>query len=166
MSVANRTYMVDSGLVAISGTSAVPSLYIAPTSANDLVICRIKVAVESAASQGASPSTNNSIFFSLNTVTGTKAAGAAVTPKQLSGTTLAANTVFSSGSTGITGLTQTTEWWGQTLALSAGSWAEDGYTNEGLEIPLAASSISSFYYLAAAGAGTSLSARIQVWFTE
>jgi hypothetical protein len=166
MSVLNRTYMADSGLVAISGTSAVPSFYFGPTSTNDLVIMRIKVQVEATSSQSASPSTNNSILFQLSTVTGTVGGGASITPKQLSGTTLAANTVTTSGSTSLTGLTQTTEIWPQAIALSAGAWAEDSYENTGLEIPLAASSKSCFYYTAAAGAGSNLSARIMVWFTE
>jgi hypothetical protein len=167
MSVLNRTYAVDSTLIATTGTSAYAALYIAPTSTNDLVICRIKVQVEATSSQSASPSTNNSILFQLSTVTGSKAGGGAVTPKQISGTTLAANTVFSSAaSAAITGLTQTTEYWQNTIALSAGSWAEDAYENTGLEIPLAASSLSCFYFTTASGAGSNLSARITVTFVE
>lgn len=166
MAVLNRTYMADSGLVAISGTAAVPMFYIAPTATNDLVICKIVVSVEATANQSASPSTNNSILFQLSKVTGTKAGGSAVTPKQLSGTALAANTVFSSGSTALTGLTQSTEIWSKSIALSAGAWAEDSYENTGLEVPLAASSISAFYFITASGAGSNLSAKIQVWFTE
>jgi hypothetical protein len=166
MSVLNRTYTADSGLIATSGTSPVPAFYIAPTTTNDLVICRIKVQVEATSSQSASPSTNNSILFQLSTVTGTKAGGAAITPKQIAGTVLTANTVFSSGSTAITGLTQTTESWQNTIALSAGAWAEDAYENTGLEIPLAASSLTCFYFTTASGAGSGLAARITVTFTE
>ena len=167
MSVLNRTYMADSGLVAISGTSAVPALYLSTPATADLVICKIMVSVEATSTQSASPSTNNSIFFSLNTVTGTVGGGAAVTPKQTSGSgALAARSTWESGSTTLTGLTQTTEWWPQTLALSAGSWAAQDETNTGLEIPVPISSTLAFYYIAASGAGSNLSARIVAWFTE
>jgi len=166
MTVLNRTYYASSGLVALSGTTPLPALYIAPTSTNDLVIARIKVAVVATSSQAASPSTNNSAYITLNTVTGSVGGGAAVTPRQQSGTTLAANTVFKSGSTALTGLTQSTELWGQDLAESAGAWGEDAYENAGTEIPLAASSLSCFYVSTPVSAGSGLSARIQVWFVE
>lgn len=166
MSVLNRTYTADSGLIAIGVTTAVPAFYIAPTATNDIVICRIKVQVEATSNQSASPSTNNSILFQLSTVTGAVGGGASITPKQVSGTTLAANTVFKSGSTALTGLTQTTEFWQNAIALSAGAWAEDAYENTGLEIPLPASSLSCFYFTAASGFGSNLSARITVTGVE
>ena len=166
MTVLNRTYLADSGLITLAATTAVPAFYIAPTSTNDLVIARINVQVEATGAQSASPSTNTSILFQLSTVTGSVGGGAAITPKQISGTALAANTVWKSGSTTLTGLTQTTEFWDKAIALSAGSWAEDAYENTGLEIPLAASSLSCFYFTCAGGYGASLAARIQVWFTE
>lgn len=166
MPTLNRIYMADSGLIATSGTSPVPALYIAPTALNDLVISRIKVAVEATANQAASPSTPNSILFQLSKVTGTKGGGAAVTPTQISGVGLAANTVFSSGSTALTGLAQSTELWPQPLGLTAGAWAEDTYENTGLEIPLGPSTQTCFYFTTASGPGAGLAARIVVWFAE
>ena len=167
MSVLNRTYYASSGLVAVSGTSAVPALYVSTPATADLVICKILVAIESTSAQSASPSTNNSILFTLNTVTGSVAGGAAVTPHQQPGaSSLAARSTWTSGSTALTGLTQSTDWWGQPIALSAGSWAAQDETNTGLEIAVPISSTLCFYYLAASGAGSNLAAKIEAWFTE
>ncbi len=162
-----RQYSVDSTLVSVGSTSATPALYIAPTSTNDLNISRIKVSVEATSTQSASPSTNNSIFFSLNKVTGSKGGGGAVTPTPLGASALAANTVWSSAqSAAITGLTQGVEYWGQTLALSAGAWAEDSYENTGLEINIPASGQFCFYFIAASSAGSNLAVRIIPVFSE
>jgi hypothetical protein len=159
-----RGYEVDSGLISISGTTAVPALYIAPTSTNDVNIVRIKVSVEAVSSPA--PPSNGSVFFSLNTTTGTKAGGASVIPSKIGPSSLAANTVFSSGSTALTSLTQSTELWGGVVPFTAGAWAEDTYENTGLEINLAASSTSSFYFIAPSGAGSGCSARIICWIAE
>lgn len=159
-----RGYEIDSGLISISGTSLVPALYIAPAASADCNIVRIKVSVEAVSSPA--PPSNGSIFWSLNTVTGTKGGGASVTPSKLGSSGLAANTVFSSGSTALTSLTATTELWGGVIPFTAGAWAEDTYENTGLEINLAASSTSSFYFIAPSGAGSGCSARVICWITE
>lgn len=159
-----RAYSVDSGLISISGTSAVPALYIAPTSTNDCNLVKFKVSVEGVSSPA--PPSNGSVFFTLNKVTGTKAGGASVTPSQLSGATLAANTVFSSGSTALTGLTQSTEFWAQPVPFTAGAFASDDFENTGLEVNIPASGTWSMYFVAASGAGSGCSARVVLWFTE
>lgn len=167
MSVVSRTYEVDSGLIPISATGVTPGLYIAPTSTNDLYVVKYKVSIEAAAGTPAPPS-NSSVFFSLNKVTGTKAGGAAVTPAPVGAYTLAANTVFSSGSTAITGLTQSTEYWGQPIPFTAGSFATEDLENTGLENYVPASGTYALYFNPASGpgAGSNLNARVILWFSE
>jgi hypothetical protein len=90
-----------------------------------------------------------------------------VTPHQQSGSSaLAARSTWTSGSTTLTGLTQSTEWWPAAIALSAGAWKTEDEVNTGLEIPVPISSTLAFYYSTPAGAGSNLSARIIAWFTE
>lgn len=159
-----RAYEADSGGALISGTSATPLLYIAPTSTNDCNIVKFKVAIEAASSPA--PPSNGSVLFTLNKVTGTKGGGSAVTPSQLSGATLAANTVFSSGSTALTGLTQSTEYWAGVVPFTAGaSWSDD-FENTGLELNIPASGTYAVYFTAASGAGTGCNARVILWFAE
>lgn len=163
-----RPYVIDSGQVAISGTGlSGPLLYVAPTSTNDLHIVALKVSVETGSSAPTAVS-NGELYFSLNTVTGTKAAGASVTPAPLGSSALAANTVFSSGSTAITGLTQTTEKWGGAVPFTAGAFAVEAWENTGREIDLAASSLSAFFVNVPSGpgAGSNWYARVIAWFTE
>lgn len=167
MSVLSRVYEVNSGLIPISATGATPGLYIAPPSTSDLYVLKYKVSIEAASGTPAPPS-NSSVFFSLNKVTGTKAGGAAVTPQPTGAATLAANTVFSSGSTAITGLTQSSEVWGQPVPFSAGSFATEDLENTGLENYIPASGTYALYFNPASGpgAGSNLNARIILWFSE
>jgi hypothetical protein len=165
-----RTYMSDSGLVAISATGATAALYIAPTSTNDLNIFKVIPSVEASSSVPTVPS-NSSIQCTLNKVTGTKAGGAAVTPagplQNLTG--LAANTVFSSGSTALTGLTQSTEVWSRTIPFAAGSFRESDEENtNALEINIPASGTYCFYFSVPSGpgAGSNLFLRYVVYFSE
>lgn len=159
-----RTYMVDSGLVSIASTSAIPALYFSTTAVQTLVIAKIKFSVEAVSSPA--PPSNGSIFGTLNVVTGTVGGGASVTPEQLSGTPLAAQSTWESGSTALTGLTQSTEVHPITVPFTAGaSWADD-HENTGLEIPIPISAKYAFYFVAASGAGTGCSARFAVWFAE
>lgn len=165
-----RTYMADSGLIAISATGATPAFYIAPPATADLNIFKVIPSIEAGASVPTVPS-NSSIQCTLNKVTGTKAGGAAVTPagpfQNLSG--LAANTVWSSGSTALTGLTQSTEYWSRTIPFAAGSFRESDEENtNALEINLAASTTTAFYFTVPAGpgAGSNLFMRFVVYFSE
>lgn len=162
-----RAYVADSGLVGVSGTGLIPVLYIAPTSTADLNIIAVKASIEVAGSAPTAVS-NSDLYFSLNTVTGTKAGGAAVTPSKLSPSALAAATVFSSGSTALTGLTQTTELWGGAVPFTAGAFTNEAWENTGREINLAASSLSAFYVNVPSGpgAGTGFSVRVLAWFAE
>lgn len=166
----SRSYMVDSGLIAISATGATPGLYIAPTANNDLNVVRMKASIE-AGSSTPSPPSNSSVLFSLCKVTGTKAGGAAVTPSPLNigvSGALAAQTVFSSGSTALTGLTQSTEFWPMPIAFSPGSFDVEDLENTGLETNIPASGTWCVYFNPAAGpgAGSNCYARIALWFTE
>jgi hypothetical protein len=167
MSVVSRTYTVDSGLIAISATGATPGLYIAPTATNDLYVVKYKVSIEAAAGTPSVPS-NSSVLFTLNKVTGTKAGGAAVTPEPSGAYTLAANTVFDSGSTALTGLTQSTEYWAQPVPFTAGAFATEDLENTGLENYIPASGTYCVYFNPAAGpgAGSNLNARIVLWISE
>ena len=161
----SRTYFVDSLGVSIGSASATPALYIAPTSTNDLTVCRIRVSVEAASTP--SPPTNGSVLFQLCKVTGTKAGGGAVTPANTGQGALAANTVFSSAqSASITGLTQSTVYWAHPIPFATGASWEDSFENTGFERYIPASGIYAVYFTAASGAGSGCNARVTLDFTE
>lgn len=160
-----RGYIVDTGLIAVSASS-VPLLYLAPTSSNDANIVKIKFAVSG--SSGAAPASNADIVGLFNIVTGTVGGNTAVTPRQVSGNTLAANTVcdFATASTGLTGLTAGNLLWvGDVPQTSGATWADDD-PNTGIEIALLPSTKYAFYAGSAAGAGTDMNVRFTVWFAE
>jgi hypothetical protein len=160
-----RSYFVDTTGVNISATSATPALYIAPTSTNDLWVCRIRVSIEAASTP--SPPTNGSVLFQLCKVTGTKAGGGAVTPQITGQGTLAANTVFSSAqSAAITGLTQSTVYWAHPVPFATGASWEDSFENTGFERYIPASGTYAVYFTAASGAGSGCNARVTLDFTE
>src|SRR6266567_810155 len=109
----------------VTTTVTTPILYCSTSANGDLNISAVRCGVLGAA---AFPS-NASIYFSVNTVTGTKAGGQAATPTQLSGiakATLATwSTAGGTAAAAITGLTATTEWWGEPVPFTAGSsWGE------------------------------------------
>lgn len=166
----SRTYMTDSGLIAIGATGATPALYLAPTATNDLNIFKVIPSIEAGASVPTVPS-NSNILCTLNKVTGTKAGGAAVTPggplQNLAG--LAANTVWSSGSTALTGLTQSTEVWARPIPFAVGAFRESDEENtNALEINIPASGTYAFYFTVPVGpgAGSNLFLRYVVYFSE
>lgn len=160
-----RPYFVPSGVGNISGTTAIPLLYLAPTSTNDCWVSRIFVATPAVSSPA--PPGNGSVYFSLNVVSGTKAGGVAVTPTKNGPSSLVANTVCSTGqATPITGLTQGAEMWGRDVAFTgAGSW-EDALENTGLERYLFAGLQYAVYYVATSGAGTGMGARVDLDIVE
>lgn len=161
----SRAYQVDSLGVSIGGTSATPILYIAPTSTNDVNIVKAKFCIEAASTP--TPPSNGSVLFQIAKVTGTKAGGGAVTPSQLSGVVLAANTVFSSAnSAAITGLTQSTVYWTGVVPFAAGASWSDEEENTGLELNIPASGIYAVYFTAASGAGSGMNARVVLNITE
>jgi len=162
-----RPYLVDSGLVAVSATGLTPLLYLAPTATNDCNVIAVKCSVEVSSSAPTAVS-NSDLFFSLNTVTGTKAGGAAVTPSILGASSLAANTVASSGSTALTGLTQSTELWAGAVPYTGGAFTNEAWENTGREIYLAASSKTAFYVNVPSGpgAGSNWFVRVLAWIAE
>jgi hypothetical protein len=163
-----RPYMVDSGLIAFSATGlSAPLLYFAPPSTSDANIISIRVSAEVSGSAPTAVS-NSDLYFSLNTVTGTKAGGAAVTPAILSPSSLAATTVASSGTTAITGLTQSTELWGAPVPFAGGAFITDSWENTGREINLGASSKTAFFLTVPAGpgAGANWFVRVMAWIAE
>ena len=162
-----RPYEVNTGLIALSATGLTPLLYFAPTSTNDCNIIAVTCSIEVSSSSPTAVS-NSDLYFSLNTVTGTKAGGAAVTPSIIGPSSLAANTVCSSGSTAITGLTQTTERWGHAVPFTAGAFTDQAWENTGREINLAASSQSAFYVNAPSGPGVGANwfVRVVCWIAE
>jgi hypothetical protein len=148
----------------VTTTTTTPILFCSTSANSDLNISAIRCGVLGAA---AFPS-NASIYFSINTVTGTKAGGQAATPTQQSGiakATLATwSTAGGTSAAAITGLTATTEWWGEPVPFTAGSnWGE--WKTPGFEINLP---ISGQFALCvtASSAGTATTFTGQVEYTE
>jgi hypothetical protein len=163
-----RDYITDSGQVPISATGlSAPLLYFSMPATADGNLFKVKVSCEAGAGTPTVP-TSSSLFFTLNTVTGAKAGGAAVTPNPVGPVTLASNITTSSGTTAITGLTQTTERWAATIPFSPGSFAGDDDPNTGEEIYLVASGQLAFFVTVPAGPGfgSNLFARVVTWHAE
>lgn len=153
-----RSYEIDSGAVSISGTAAIPLLYIAPGSGNDMNILRVKVMIEAASTPA--PPSNGSVLFQISAVTGSVGGGASLTPTKLSSSSLIAQTAYKGGTTAITGLTQSaTEYWAHAVPFTAGASWEDAMENTGLEINVPASATWCLYSTAASGAGSGCTAR-------
>lgn len=161
----NRSYLADSGLIALSGTSQIFAMSFQPTSTNDANVAKVKFFVT--ANSGAAPQANASVDAQMFKCTGTLSGGATVTCGQLGGNVLAANTVIKSGSTTITGLSTAggALWIGTDPETAGSSWADD-HENTGLEIGLLPSATYALVFSTAAGAGSSLSVRFGVWFFE
>jgi hypothetical protein len=159
-----RAYEVDSAGISISGTSLTPALYIAAAAAADCNVVKLKVAVEGASSP--SPPSNGSVLFTLNKVTGAVGGGATVTASPTGQSSLAAQTTFKSGSTALTGLTQSTEYWATVIPFTTGAQWSDDFENTGLEVNVPASGTYAVYFTAAAGAGSGCNARVMLWFAE
>jgi hypothetical protein len=163
-----RAYETNSGLIAVAAVGlSGPLLYLAPPATADGNMYKVKCSV--AANTGVVTAASlQSAFFSLNKTTGTKAGGAAVTPSPIGPNNLAANIVASSGTTAITGLTQSTEVWGQDEAYSIGSFAGDDDPNTGTEVFLAPSGTYAWYVNLGAGNGfgTNMFVRIIMWHAE
>jgi hypothetical protein len=110
----------------VAATTTTPILYISTSANSDINISAVRCGVLGAASFPA----NASAVFSINTVTGTKAGGNAVTPLQLSGIAKASlltavSTAGGTSAAAITGLTATTSWWSQPVPFTAGAnWGE------------------------------------------
>lgn len=163
-----RAFETDSGLIAIGATGlSPPLLYLAPAAAASGNLFKVKVSCEAGAGTPTVP-TSSSLAFTLNKTTGTKAGGAAVTPSPIGADTTAAQTVVSSGTTAITGLTSAAELWEATIPFSPGSFAGDDDPNTGEEIWLAPSGTYAFYVTVPAGPGfgSNLFARVVMWHAE
>lgn len=116
----------------VTTTATTPILYISTSANSDINLSCVRIGVLGAATFPA----NASVVFSINTMTGTKAGGNAVTPIQLSGIAKASllTAVSSAGGTSaapITGLTATTGWWSLPVPFTAGSdfgeWKTPGF---------------------------------------
>jgi len=163
-----RPYYIDSGLISVSGTGVLgPLLYFAPPATADCSIIALVCSVEVDATNPTAVS-NSDLFFTLNTTTGTKAGGSAVTPNITGPSSLAANTVVSSGTVAITGLTQSTERWGHPVPFTAGAFTDQAWENTGREIYLGASSTTAFYCRVPVGpgAGAGFFMRVEAWIAE
>lgn len=163
-----RWYIADSGLVAISATGlSGPLLYYSTPATTTANLAKIKVSCEVSGSVPTVPS-NSDLFFTFNKATGTKAGGAAVTANPTSADTLASNITMSSGSTTITGLTQSTELWAGTVPFTAGAFSNEDEENTGLEVFLGQSLQFAFYVTVPAGpgAGSNMFARVIAWHEE
>lgn len=153
-----RYYEINSGLINITGSTAVPILFMSTGSTVTANVLRLKVSIEGVSSPA--PPNNGSVYFSLNVVTGTKGGGSAVTPAPTTADTLASNVTCSSGSTSLTGLTASTELWGAAVPFASGAAWEDAYENTGLEVYLKASGQWAVYMIAASGFGSGCAARV------
>ncbi len=161
-----RAYEVNSGLVNITGLTAVPILYISTPSTADTWLSIFRPTIEAVSSP--SPSSNGSVYFSLNKVTGTKGGGSAVTPAgPLGGQTLASQVTYSSGSTAITGLTQGAEaGWGEAVAFTGGAAWGDDRENTGFSVYVPQSTQLCFYFIAPSGFGSGMAARMKFCTSE
>lgn len=149
----------------VTTTTTTPILFVSSSANSDLNISCVRIGVLGAATFPA----NASVVFSINTVTGTKAGGSAVTPLQLSGIAKASLlTAVSSGGgsapAAITGLTATTSWWSMPVPFTAGSDYGEWKT-PGFEINLP---ISGQFALcvSASSAGTATTFAGELEFTE
>lgn len=149
----------------VAATTTTPILYWNTSANSDLNISCIRCGVLGAA---AFPS-NASVVFSINTCTGTKAGGNAVTPLQLSGVAKASlvtavSTAGGTSAAAITGLTATTSWWSQELPFTAGSsWGE--WKTPGFEINHAVSTQFALC-VTTSSAGTATTFGGEVEYTE
>jgi hypothetical protein len=149
----------------VTTTATTPILYVNSSANSDLNISCIRVGVLGAASFPA----NASIVFSVNTMTGTKAGGNAVTPLQLSGIAKASlvtavSTAGGTGAAAITGLTATTSWWSQPIPFTAGAnWGE--WVTPSFEVNLPVSGQFALCVTASsAGTGTTFTGELE--YTE
>lgn len=164
----SRTYISNSGLVAISATGLTAALYVSVPATADGNIFKIVPSIEASSSVPTVPS-NSDVYFSLNKVTGTVGGGAAVTPNQVAGNVLASNLTWKSGSTALTGLTQSTEVWGRAIPFAIGAFRESDEENtNALEIALLPSTNYAFYMSVPSGpgAGSNCFARIIAYNAE
>jgi len=149
----------------VTTTSTTPILFISTSANSDINISAVRCGVLGAASF---PS-NASVVFSINTVTGTKAGGNAVTPLQLSGIAKASlvtavSTAGGTSAAAITGLTATTSWWSQPVPFTAGSdWGE--WKTPSFEINLPVSGQFALC-VTASSAGTATTFTGEIEYTE
>lgn len=163
-----RTYVTDSGLVAIAATGLTPALYISVPATADANIFKLVPSIEASSSVPTLPS-NGDIQVTVNKVTGTVGGGAAVTPQQFSGNALASNLTIKSGSTALTGLTQSTELDTYTIPFAIGAFREaDEENTNALEIPLLPSTLYAVYMNVPSGpgAGSNCFLRVKVGHAE
>src|SRR6266702_1921266 len=145
----------------VTTTTTTPILFVSTSANSDINISAVR--------GGAAFPSNASVVFSINTVTGTKAGGNAVTPLQLSGIAKASlltavSTAGGTSAAAITGLTATTSWWSQPVPFTAGSdWGE--WKTPGFEINLP---ISGQFALCvtASSAGTATTFTGELEYTE
>lgn len=148
----------------VTTTSTTPILFCSTSASSDLNISCVRIGVLGAASF---PS-NASIVFSINTMTGTKAGGQAVTATQLSGiakATLATwSTAGGTSAAAITGLTAAASWWSQVVPFTGGAdWGE--WVTPGFEVNLPVSGQFALCVTASsAGTGTTFAGEIE--YTE
>lgn len=165
----NRTYVTDSGLVAITATGATPIWYISAPATADANLFKMIPIIEVSSSVPTVPS-NSDVNFALFVVTGTVGGGAALTPKQLNGNVLASNMTVKSGSTALTGLTQGAfSGWGRTIPFTAGAFSEADHENTAaLEVPILPSTNYAVYINVPSGpgAGTNMFCRLYAHWAE
>jgi hypothetical protein len=149
----------------VTTTTTTPILYWNSSASSDLNISAVRCGIVA----GSSFPANGAVVFSINTMTGTKAGGQAVTPIQLSGIAKASlltavSTAGGTSAAAITGLTATTSWWSQELPFTAGSnWGE--WKTPGFEINHAVS-LQFAVCVTASSAGTGTTFACEIEYTE
>lgn len=165
----HRTYVTDTGLIAVSATGSTPVEYFSAPATADANLFKIVPTVEVDASVPTVPS-NSDVNFSLFKVTGAVGGGAALTPVQLEGNLLASNLTVKSGSTALTGLTQGAfAGWSRTIPFTAGAFRESDEENTAaLEVPLLPSNNYALYMRVPVGpgAGTNMLVRVVAYWAE
>jgi hypothetical protein len=148
--------------VSIGGTGATPALY-GTIATGDLNIVGIRCSVAAGASPA--PPTNGSILAWLGVVTGSVGGGATVTPSPTGQSSLAAVSTWKSGSTALTGLTQSTLKWSGDIAFAAGAiWGEWFPTSFERSVPNGG--LIAVYFTAASGAGSNMLFHVSLEIAE
>lgn len=159
-------YTVDTGLQAITSTSATAILCGTAGSTVAADILALRIGIYSGAS--VSYPSNGTVLFQLLRPTGTASAGVgSVTPNPHNASDIAARSTWLNGATGstISGLTAgTTVLWAQSLPFTAGAnWAE--WVTPGAEWRLGASSNIALY-ITCSSAGTATDFNCEMVFSE
>jgi hypothetical protein len=167
--MAGRVYTATTNLVAFTGTTATPIMYIATPSTATIDIQAIRIGIYSGGS--VSYPTNGAVLCQLARVTGSVAGGTSIAARCVphNATDVASNvgssgTALDASGAAITALTQGVNIWEQVLPFTAGAnWAE--WVTPGSEWRVSVSSAIGVY-LTTQVAGTATDFAVSLVWTE